>query len=128
MVVVITILLLGVLDLGRAYFTLLAMQDAAGEGASYGAVHPTWVTSANNADPNNITYRVRRAAPSGTLVDWNSATVSVDTSGGTTIGSLITVTVTANYGLLTPFVGALVGSQTLQLRTRSVAVVTSKGP
>ena len=123
MMSIIMILMLGMLDLGRAFFTFLAMQDAAGEGASFAAVHPTWRTSANQADPNNITYRVRNSAPTGTLVDMNTATVTV-----TDDGSLITVTMTADFQLVTPFVGGIVGSQTLPLTVRSVAVITSAGP
>lgn len=128
MVIVLTVLLLGILDLGRAYFTLLALQDAAGEGASYASVHPTWITSSDQSDPNNITYRVKNAAPSGLMVDWNSVAVAVTNSGSTTPGNLVTVTVTAGYQLLTPLVSNIVGSPTLTLQTRSVAVITSAGP
>ncbi len=128
MVSIAMILMLGMLDLGRAFFTFLAMQDAAGEGASFAAVHPIWRTSANQADPNNITYRVRNSAPTGTLVDMNTATVTVTDDGDTNIGSLITVTMTADYQLVTPFVGGIIGSQTLPLTTRSVAIITSAGP
>ncbi len=128
MVSIAMILMLGMLDLGRAFFTFLAMQDAAGEGASFVSVHPTWRTSANQADPNNVTYRVRNSAPTGTLVDMNTATVTVTDDGDTNIGSLITVTLTADYQLVTPFVGGIIGSQTLPLTVRSVAVITSPGP
>ncbi len=122
MSMVIMTLLAGVLDLGRAYFTWLALQDAAGEGASYGSVYPTRVTG---NDPNNITYRVRNAAPTGLLVDMQNADVDVETTG-LTPGDKITVTVTADYQLLTPFVGAIVGSQTLPLSAQSVAVITTE--
>lgn len=125
MIVILTSLLLGILDIGRAYFTFLALQDAAGEGASYAAQYPTYVTSSNSADPNNVTYRVKNAAPVGTLVDWNSATVTVANSGSTAQGQPITVTVTTNYQLLTPFVGTIVGSQTLPLSAISVATITA---
>src|SRR3990172_3740448 len=89
MMSIIMILMLGLLDLGRAFFTFLAMQDAAGEGASFASVHPTWVDDGDNDDPNNVTYRVRNSAPTGTLVDMNTAAVTV-----TDDGSLITVTMT----------------------------------
>ncbi len=128
MVSIIMILMLGMLDLGRAFFTFLAMQDAAGEGASFAAVHPTWRTSADQADPNNVTYRVRNSAPTGTLVDMSTAAVTVTDDGTPAISELITVTLTANYQLVTPFVGALVGSQNLSLTARSVAVITSRDP
>jgi len=125
MIIILTSLLLGILDIGRAYFTFLALQDAAGEGASYAAQYPTYVTSANSADPNNVTYRVKNAAPVGTLVDWNSATVSVTNSGSTAQSQPITVTVTTRYQLITPFVGTIVGSQTLPLSVMSVATITA---
>ena len=128
MMSIIMILMLGLLDLGRAFFTFLAMQDAAGEGASFASVHPTWVDNVSkpeSADPNNVTYRVKNSAPTGTLVDMNTAIVTVTDSGSPDIGSLITVTLTANYQLVTPFVGGIIGSQTLPLTVRSVAVITS---
>jgi len=128
MMMIILSLLLGVLDVGRAYFTFLAMQDAAGEGAMFGSLHPTWKTSADKTDPNNITYRVKTSAPTGTLVNWSSATVNIDTSGGTSIGNQITVTVTSNFQLVTPFIGTIVGSQTLPLKAKAVALITSAGP
>ena len=125
MIIILTSLLLGILDIGRAYFTFLALQDSAGEGASYAAQYPTYITSTNSADPNNVTYRVKNAAPVGTLVDWNSATVAVTNSGSTAQGQPITVTVTTSYQLLTPFVGTIVGSQTLPLSAISVAIITA---
>lgn len=128
MVGIIMVLLLGVLDLGRAYFTFLAMQDAAGEGVAFAAVHPTWRTSGDKTDPNNTTYRVKNSAPTGTLVDWSTATVTVTDSGATSIGSQITVTVSAPYRLLTPFVSDLVNGATLTLTARSAATITSSGP
>jgi len=121
MSIVIIILLLGVLDLGRAYFTYLALQDAAGEGANYGAVYPNRIAG---DDPDNITYRVRNSAPEGSLVDMSTASIDV-TLTGVEPGSKITVTVTTQYQLLTPFVGAIVGSQQLPLSARSVAVITT---
>lgn len=121
MAILLGVLLLGILDMGRAYFTYLALQDAAGEGASYGSVYPTHITG---GDPNNITYRVRHAAPTGLLVDLANANVNVETSGSTP-GSHITVTVSADYRILTPFVGTLVGGQTITLSAKSVAVITT---
>lgn len=127
MVIVLVWLLAGILDLGRAYFTFIALRDAAGEGAYYGSVHPTWQTSSDNADPNNITYRVKNSAPTGGLVDWSSATVTI-TAPSPTPGNLLTVTVSYNYTLLTPFVGTIVGSQTLPLSATATAEILSAGP
>ena len=38
------LLLLGVLDVGRAYWAVVALKDAASEGASYAAFYPTRTT------------------------------------------------------------------------------------
>jgi Flp pilus assembly protein TadG len=122
MSMILMVLLMGILDLGRVYFTFLALQDAAGEGANYGSVYPTRVSG---TDANNITYRVRHSAPSGLSVDLQNAVVTVQTTGATP-GSQITVTVTAEYKIVTPFVGALVGGQTIPLSARSVAVITTE--
>lgn len=135
--VFLTILLMGVLDLGRAYFSYLALKDAAQEGAYYGSAFPQCVqaggvnhNSPACADPNTIPYRVRNSATRG-LVDWNdyAAQVSVDLPCGTAdpcallAGQVLTVTVSYHYQLLTPFVGALVSGQALTLTARSSAVI-----
>src|SRR5687767_2236017 len=77
MAIVLIILLVGVMDLGRAYFTYLALKDAAAEGAYYGQGHPAWIDSGDSADPNNIEYRVRNSAPQGGLVNWDDPTTTV---------------------------------------------------
>src|SRR5678815_2728013 len=77
MAIVLVILLVGVMDLGRAYFTYLALKDAAAEGAYYGQGHPAWLDSGDSADPDNIEYRVRNSAPKGGLVDWDDPDVTV---------------------------------------------------
>ena len=41
---VLLILLAGLVDLGRAFFTFIALRDAAQEGASFGSVYPTFCT------------------------------------------------------------------------------------
>ena len=91
MMVVLLLIMGGVLDLGRMYFTYLALQNAAGEGAAYGAINPQWVDSSDNADPNNITYRVQSES-TGNLIDWSTTTVAVNVPN-IAGGEPITVTV-----------------------------------
>src|SRR2546425_13297602 len=80
MVVFLSVLLMGVLDLGRAYFTYLALKDAAQEGAYFGSAFPQCVAAAGACDdPNNIPFRVRHSAPSGGLVDWAGPGAKVTT-------------------------------------------------
>jgi hypothetical protein len=122
MAIVLIILLMGVMDLGRAYFTYLALKDAAAEGAYYGQGHPGWLDSGDNSDPNNIEYRVRNSAPQGGLVNWDDPDVTVVIEvPNPTPGKTLTVTVSAPYQLITPFVGG----QTLTLNARAISVIVS---
>ncbi len=116
--IVLLILLMGILDLGRLFYFLVALRNAAGEGAIYAAINPSCQTAADGpacADPDNVEYRVKHESPSG-LVSWEQATVAVETPANATEGDPITVTVTYNYTLLTPFVQALVNGGVLPLR------------
>jgi Flp pilus assembly protein TadG len=125
--VFLTILLLGVVDIGRAYFTYLALKDAAAEGAYFGAAYPQCVTNANAAcpSPNNIDYRVRNSSPRG-LVNWSTVDIGVN-APDLTPGQSLTVTVTFDYPIITPFVGTIVGGQSIELGAQSVAVIVSNG-
>jgi Flp pilus assembly protein TadG len=138
-VVFLSILLLSLLDLGRAYFTYLQLKDAAAEGAYFGSVYPQCVdinginddSAPACGDSNNIPYRVRNSAPRGGLVDWTdaSAQITIELPCGTTnpcvmtAGQVLTVTVAYGYRLLTPIAGALSSSQSLTLTARSSAVI-----
>ncbi len=123
--VFLTMLLLGIVDIGRAYFTYLALKDAAAEGAYFGAAYPQCVTHANTAcpAPNNIDYRVRNSSPRG-LVNWSTVDIGVD-APNLIPGDSLTVTVTFDYQTITPFVGTIVGGQSIELGAQSVAVIVS---
>lgn len=123
--VALVIILTGLVDLGRAYFTYLALKDAAAEGAYFGAVYPQCATTSGTCvAPNTVDYRIRNSAPRGSLVDWSTATVNVLVPMPTP-GESLTVTVAYEYQLITPFVGAIVGGQNLTLRAHSAAVILS---
>lgn len=122
------LLMFGIMDLGRAYFTFLALKDAAAEGAYFGSVYPYCMTSnANCADPNNVIYRVRNNAPTGGLVDWTQAAIS-STVSSAVLGGTVEVTVSYDHRLVTPFIGAIAGTQDLTLTAKSVAVVVDCEP
>lgn len=115
LMVVLLLIMAGVLDFGRMYFTYLALQNAAGEGAAYGAINPEWVNNGDNADPNNIEYRVRNES-TGNLIDWSTTAIVVDvpTVAG---GEPITVTVSYVYEVITPVMQVITGdSVTLTAR------------
>ena len=53
-ILIFLILIAGIVDLGRAFFTYMALHDAAQEGALYGSINAT--------DIDNIKARVRETA------------------------------------------------------------------
>jgi Flp pilus assembly protein TadG len=109
--VFILLLLAGVVDLGRAFFTYMALREAAQEGALYGSTNPT--------DDANIETRARNA--SNLLQDLSSdpnadTSVTVTITGGACTGNAITVTVSYdNFPITMPFIGSFVGSQTIPI-------------
>jgi Flp pilus assembly protein TadG len=126
MAIFLVILLMGVLDLGRAYFTYLALKDAAQEGAYFGSAFPQCGASAGAcADPNNIPFRVRHSAPSGGLVDWAGPGAHVTTTLPPVMeaGQSLTVTISYQYQMLTPLVGTIANGQVLTLTAQSSAVI-----
>jgi len=130
-------ILVAVVDLGRAYFIFLALQDAAAEGAAYGAIHPSWhgqpdlpETNCNyveaplsHDDPNNITYRVQNESPSG-MISWTDACVSVEAIFPTP-GNTISVTVVYDYQVITPLIGIFVGDDTIPVRAQAAQTILS---
>lgn len=58
-----TLILLGAVDLGRAFFYYNRMTAAVEQGGLFGIRYPTYMTSSDNANPNNITYVVTNEYP-----------------------------------------------------------------
>ena len=109
-ILAILFLLSGVVDFGRAFFTYMALKDAAQEGAAYGSAFPD--------DLAGIKKRVRETSRYPVdLTDTNTVNVSVDYTGAVCEGSGNGVSVTVEYDfvILTPFIGPIVGSQNLPL-------------
>ena len=107
---VLVLILAGILDLGRAYMTLVALNDAAAEGATYASLRP-W-------DTTEIVQRTVHS--SSALVTLDPAQVSIDYLDPPSPGRAITVTVAYDYEVLTPVVSAIVPGGTLVLRAQEV--------
>ena len=115
LVILLTIMSL-VLDMGRAYFSYIAIHNAAGEGALYAAINPRCPHSSPSpsgydcSDPNNVDYRVKEESPSG-LVDKTKINVTITYADGTSAysdaniheGEPVTVTVTYGFTMLGPY-------------------------
>jgi len=94
----ILVMMAGIMDLGRAYFSFLSLRDAAQEGALYGSIAPP--------DTTGIRARVRDS--SGWPVDFNTFTdaqIQVDITGPACAGSDIKVTLNLDFMLAAPFLG-----------------------
>lgn len=101
------LLVAGAVDLGRAFFTFIALRDAAREGATYGSFHPT-----KNAE---ILKRVTASAH-GPIDSAGFTDIQVDeTATPACPGDGITVTVNYNFEITMPLLGTFVGGQTFPI-------------
>lgn len=109
------LILAGILDLGRAYFTYVALSDAAAEGAAYAAQHP-----------EDTVQIVERAVDSSNgLVVLAPEMISVE-SGDVVSGNPVTVTVEYNYQLLTPIISSFFdGGVLIMEATVSQPIITN---
>jgi len=93
----ILILMAGTLDLGRAYFSVLSLRDAAQEGALYGSLAP----------PDTAGIRARVRETSGWPVDFSGFTddqIKVNITGPACAGSEVKVTLEMDFILVAPFI------------------------
>ena len=114
MLPVLLILLMGLLDLGRLYYGFVAVTDAAGEGATFGAMHPS--------DRSAIEARARDAT--GGLIPPESVSVGILPDPVVPDpGGLITVTVTYTHTLVTPLMRVVVPTGVLPLRAEVTELI-----
>ena len=93
MLPLISLILVGTVDLGRAFFYYVRLTNAVREGALFGIQYPAYITSTSvplpgggydSADPRNIVYRVKQESansagtPDGDLVITITASSSSD--------------------------------------------------
>lgn len=142
--VILILLVMGILDLGRAYFLNLALEDAAGEAALFLSLYPhcpvppNEMSTPNNAcaGANNAKYRALNSGSE--QVDWGNATFTFEyyngSSWSTTIpaagssvasGTLVRVKIRVSFRLLTPVVSAVVRNSQIELGSNAVSVVVS---
>ncbi|MFH1908640.1 MAG: TadE/TadG family type IV pilus assembly protein [Chloroflexota bacterium] len=110
---IILTLLAGTVDLGMAFFSYVALRDAAQEGALYGSINP---------DTDGIRDRVKSS--SSTPIDFSAfpdEDIGVQIVGnacqGLTNGEPngVQVTVTYDYILTMPFIGAILDTNKIPL-------------
>lgn len=118
---------LGIVDVGRAFMVSNQMRGAAREAAAYVQDHPTAQLSgtAGCQDPLNAEWRaLNERGAGGAIVEFSPAVACGATGAGVpSPGDEISVTVSKDLRVLTPFVGALVGDGTTMRVSGRVKVV-----
>lgn len=125
--VVILIIVSGLLDLGRLYFTFVALEDSAGEAALYLSLNPHCVHATDGAEcanPNNADYRARNSG--GLEVDWSKANIAFDVPQPYGVGESVKVTVTYSYGLLTPIIPRIVGINPISMSASASQIIVTE--
>jgi hypothetical protein len=95
-------ILLGTLDLGRAFYTYIALTNAAREAARYAAV--------NDANASLSQVQGELDAPSGTDISGCAPGSLSFTGSGGGRGYAYTVKVSCQFVLVTPFMSTIVGA------------------
>jgi len=129
--VILSMIVMGILDLGRVYFLYLALQDAAGEAALYLSIHPGCPIDPNPTtdgdvcdNPENALYRAKHS--SSGYIGWS------DVDNATLFGYEVTdfdqgtpvkVTLTYPYQVLTPLISAIVRNAPINLTTSASGVI-----
>ena len=101
------LLLLAAVDVGRLFYVYVGVQNAAREGAAYGATHPTWWAASGtnaNTNPRNITYVARQELSGDTSLVVTISCTAACASSTTLAGNTITVSTARPFALLTLFV------------------------
>jgi Flp pilus assembly protein TadG len=142
-------LVAGAFDLGSAFFDFISLRDAAQEGAIYGSMYGLIPYTANSNQSQIYAERVAKivarvqqssttpvylpdfvddcstTSPKGICVKFYN---SNDTSFSTPITDpcttkLVQVTVRFNYNIIMPFIGAIIGGQTIPLHATVTNVI-----
>jgi Flp pilus assembly protein TadG len=115
------ILLVGIVDIGRGFFTYMALRDAAQEGALYGSTSPTSTSDIETRVWNNSTLLQNLAD------DPNADTnVAITVVGAPCTGNGIQVRVSyENFPITMPFLGTLIGRQTVPISSTIVDTILS---
>jgi hypothetical protein len=104
------VLLAGTIDLGRAFFTWLALRDAAQEGASFGSIYPSRQDLIRERVWDNLEQVVQNPR---TDVVVNIGYIDYPCLGNTVLVSVDY----PNFPLTMPFLGTILGTQTIHIHS-----------
>ena len=110
------LLLLAAIDVGRLFFSEIALDNAAREGAAYAAANPTDTVGIQNVISQETNSQAQAgpgamAAPVVTCKDAGGSTIScASAAGGAGSGSTVTVAVAQPFTFFTPLINGLFNS------------------
>jgi Flp pilus assembly protein TadG len=127
---ILVLLLLGTLDFGMAIFSYSMLRDAAQEGAFYGSFNPSNIAEIENR-ARNISPRAEDAIFSSPVQLRNKDLIKVSVralgnycqGAENGVANSIQVNVSYKYPLLMPFIGRLIGSNTIPLTGTATNVI-----
>jgi len=127
---ILILLLLGTLDFGMAIFSYSMLRDAAQEGAFYGSFNPSNIAEIENR-ARNISPRAEDAIFSSPVQLRNKDLIKVSVralgdycqGAENGVANSIQVNVSYKYPLLMPFIGRLIGSNTIPLTGTATNVI-----
>lgn len=114
---VLLLMLLGLLDFGRVYYAMVAMNDAAQEGAAYAAMHP-----------NDPKIRERATAASTGLITIQPEDVMFVPPDSLQAGAPVTVIVSYDFTFYTPVAQSFFGDNTVTLQAQATNAIIATSP
>lgn len=98
------LLVSGIVDLGRAFYTYMDLREAAQEGAAYGSVYPNY---------NDLI--AKRVRDSSSTIEDNSPNIVIaydDPCAGNDIEVTVRI---PDFPITMPFLGTILGTQTISI-------------
>ena len=117
--VILLLLVGGIVDIGRAYFTYMAMRDSVQEGALYGSINPTLTEEIRNhvLDSSDMIPDI-----------LSSDDITVEVIGPPCTGNGIRVTALYDdFPITMPFIGIVIGGQTISISATVTDTILSPG-
>lgn len=115
--VILLLLVGGVVDLGRVFFTYMALRDAVQEGALYGSINPTLTVEIQN-------HVVNSSEMIQDLITNDDVTVEI--IGAACTGNGIRVSALyPDFQIAMPLIGTVIGTQTVSISTSVTDTILS---
>jgi Flp pilus assembly protein TadG len=104
-VLFLVVVMIGIIDFARFFFTYGTLANAAREGARYGIIYPMNEDAGDRPDPDNIMYHVRSSLGwLGNAMETPYIEITFPDAGCRTVGCRVSVKVTAFFKTWTPLI------------------------